>query len=200
MPENWPSIVRQYRLRHSLTQSQLAAALGVAQRTISRWERAQDTPSLVQQKQLRDLTRKPDIRLSRRLHASVTHCPAPRALSRMPDLRLMALSQPAIDKRPSIVNWIGESLITIASGVLEEMLADRALQSSIAAGEIACVLTTTRSVLRTSEQQRIGAFQTTIGYFFEDGVLYSDALSMRTSEDVTCGYRAIPMDTAFDRP
>ncbi len=198
MTDNWSEIVKRYRLRHSITQNRLAATLGVSQRTVSRWERGEDRPGLHQQKQLRDLAWEPTNALSLRLFASVANCPAPRALSRIPGLRLMALSPPALKKRPSMKDWIGRDLTQIASGVLADMLDDRVLQRSIANGEIACVLATTRSVLESAESARIGAFQTTISYFFHEGTLYSDAVSMTAPDDAVCGYRAIPMDEAID--
>ena len=45
-----------------------------------------------------------------------------RALSRTQNLRLQAVSPPAIAKRPSVVEWIGRDLAGIACGVLAEML------------------------------------------------------------------------------
>jgi transcriptional regulator with XRE-family HTH domain len=197
MPEDWRLIVKRYRLRHCLTQTRLAAMLGVSQRTVSRWERGEDKPSLAQQKLLRDLAWDPTGMLPSRLFASVINCPAPRAISKMPNLQLLALSRPAIRKRPSITEWIGRDLTKIASGVLAEMLEDRPLQRSIANGDIACVVSTTRSVLRTREEVQIGAFETTITYFFHDGTLYSDAVSVPAAPDAICGYRAIPMDEIF---
>lgn len=198
MQEIWSTIVKRYRVRHCLTQACLAGTLGVSQRTVSRWERGDDKPGLLQQKKLRDMAWDPDAPLSARLLASVRHCPAPRALVRLPNMRLEALSRPAIDKRPSITDWVGRDLIKIASGIQAEILEDRALQKSIASGEIACVLATTRSVLRTPEESQIGAYQTTITYFFHEGMLYSDAISVPADADALCGYRAIPMDEALD--
>lgn len=195
VPDGWAVMVKRYRLRHSLTQDNLGAALGVSQRTISRWERGEDKPSFKQQKLLRDLALCPKAMLSKRLFASVEYCPVPRALSVMPNLRLMALSSPAIKKRPSAVEWIGRDLRWIATGILAEMLEDRALQASIANGGIACVETTTRSVLRTAELPQIGAYHTTVSYFFHDGTLFSDAISVPAEADAECGYRAIPTDS-----
>ena len=141
-------------------------------------ERGQDRPSLTLQKHLRDLSWDENGTPASWLLSSVKSCPAPRALSRMPNLVLLALSKPAIRKRPSMVDWIGRDLTRIASGVLAEMLDDRVLQRSIASGEIACVEATTRSALRSAESETIGAFSTTITYFFHEDVLYSDALSV----------------------
>jgi transcriptional regulator with XRE-family HTH domain len=197
MTEDWSTIVKRYRLRHGLPQKQLAGVLGVSQRTISRWERGEDRPGLLQQKRLRDLALDPKTMLSARLFASVRNSPVPRALSLMPSLRLLTLSQPALAKRPSIKAWVGEDLARIASGVLADMLEDRLLQRSIARGEIACVTATTRSVLRTEEEARIGAYHTTISYFFEDGRLYSDAISVPADPNAACGYRPVPMDEAL---
>ncbi|KAB2919509.1 MAG: helix-turn-helix domain-containing protein [Hyphomicrobiaceae bacterium] len=194
MPENWRELVRLYRVRHGLTQERLAAMFGVSQRTISRWERGDDKPSLEQQKRLRDLGWEPTGMLLRSLASSVRHCPAPRALSRTQNLRLQALSSPAIAKRPSVTQWVGRDLVGIACGVLQEMLDDKPLQRAIANKEIASVVTTTRSVLQTVEHPLIGAYQTTITYFFHEGTLYSDAISVPAPMDAVCGYKPIPMD------
>lgn len=194
MHEAWDLIVRRYRLRHALTQQRLAERLGVSQRTVSRWERGDDRPSLSQQRFLRDLTREPDARLTTRLFQSVANCPMPRALSRMPGITLAALSRPAILKRPSVVAMIGQDLAPIATGVLAQMLDDRILQRGIAGGDIACVRATTQSVLRTAEHERIGSFATTITYFFHDGTLYSDAISAPAEAGGPCGYQAVPVD------
>jgi len=194
MPDSWPEMVKRYRLRYGLTQARMAALLGVSQRTVSRWELGQDRPGLELQTRLRDLAAGPEGTLLSRLAASVRNCPVPRALSRMPNLRLLAVSPLAMAKRPSITEWIGRDLAGIACGILEEMLDDRSLQRSIADGEIACVLTTTRSVLKTKEHPRISTYQTTISYFFHDGTLYSDAISARAPRNTPLGYRAIPMD------
>lgn len=193
MSENWGELVKRYR-RHGLTQERLATVLGVAQRTISRWERGQDRPSLEQQKHLRDLGWEPPGLLLSSLAKSVAHCPAPRALSRTQKLTLQALSRPAIDKRPSVTEWIGRDLAPIACGVLQEILDDRPLQKSIASRDIACLVTTTRSVLQTVEHPLIGTYRTTITYFFHEGTLYSDAIAVPAPADAVLGYTAVAMD------
>lgn len=198
MSENWGDRVKRYRIRHGLTQERLAVVLGVAQRTISRWERGEDKPSLDQQRQLRDLDWEPTGTLLRSLRHAVAHCPAPRALSRTQNLRLQAVSRPAIIKRPSVTEWIGRDLAGIACGVLAEMLDDRPLQASIGNGEISCILATTRSVLQTAEHPTIGTYRTTIAYFFHEGTLYSDAISVPAPPDTCLGYTAIAMDDAID--
>jgi transcriptional regulator with XRE-family HTH domain len=200
MSESWAELLRRYRVRHALTQARMADVLGVSQRTVSRWERGEDRPSLDRQKQLRDLCREPPAPLLRSLAASVAHSPFPRALSRMPRLRLLALSPPAIAKRPSITQWIGRDLAGIACGILEKMLDDASLQRSIAKGEVACVVTTTRSVLQTMEHPRIGTYRTLITYYFDDGTLYSDAMAVPAPRSATLGYRAVVMDDACADP
>lgn len=196
MSRDWAEFVRRYRLRHALTQGQLATVMGVSQRTVSRWERGEDAPSLVLQRRLRDLGWEPTGSLLAGLALSVRHCPVPRALSRTPQLRLQAVSAGAILKRPAIVDWIGRDLVPIARGVLQEMLDDTQLQRSIANREIACIVATTRGVLGTGERQRAGTFRTTISYFFQDGALYSDAISAAGPPNARVGYRAMPMDEA----
>lgn len=200
MSESWAEVLRRYRVRHALTQARMAEVLGVSQRTISRWERDEDKPSLDRQKQLRDLCREPPSRLLRSLVASVRHSPFPRALSRMPTLQLLAVSPAAIAKRPSITDWIGRDLARIACGVLEEMLDDRGLQRSIANGEVACILTTTRSVLQTAEHPRIGSYRTIVTYYAHDGELYSDAMAVPAPKSAKLGYQAIYMDEVCTDP
>lgn len=194
MSEDWSAFVRRYRMRHGLTQVRMAATIGVSQRTISRWERGEDRPSLDQQKLLRDLGWEPPGVFLQSLASSVIHCPAPRALSRTQNLCLQALSRPAIAKRPSVTEWIGKDLVGIACGVLAQMLDDKPLQQAIASREISCVLTTTRSVLQTAEHARIGAYRTTISYFFHEGTLYSDAVSVPASAEDPLGYWPVAMD------
>jgi transcriptional regulator with XRE-family HTH domain len=194
MSEDWGIFVKRYRLRHGLTQGRLGLVLGVSQRTISRWERGEDKPSLALQKRLRDQGWAPQAALLAILDQSVRHSPFPRALSRTARLTLQVVSRPALVKRPSIAEWIGRDLAPFASGILEEMLDDRLLQKSIAGGEIACVLATTRSVLDTQARPRIGTYRTVITYFFHEGTLYSDAISAPAPARARLGYRAIPID------
>ena len=193
MADIWSDVIRLYRLRHSITQEEMGALLGVSQRTISRWESGHDRPNGERQRALRGLTASPDSQLLRRIVCSVENCPAPRALSVFPSLRLLAVSPPAIAKRPTIKNWIGRDMRRLATGVLEDIMSDRALLKGIAAREIACVTATTTSVLRTKEHKQIGRYHTTISYFEHEGVIYSDAISQPAPEDAPLGYRAIPV-------
>ena len=142
---------------------------GVSHKTISRWERGEVKPSRKIQNQLIELMRRPSRNLMTALFNSVRHCQAPRALSSMPYLHLLAVSPPAIEKRPSIGKWIDYDLSRIAFMILEEMLDDRQLQKSIALQEISCVVQTTDSVLKTNEHASVGKLQTTITYFSHDG-------------------------------
>lgn len=194
MTENWGTFVRRYRLRHGLSQVHMAELLGVAQRTVSRWERGEDNPSVAQRKRLRDLGWEPDSSLIRSLYASITHCPAARALTRTSNLVLHRLSAPALAKRPSMADWVGHELAPIACGVLAEILDDRPLQQAIAKGEIQSLVTTTGSVLKTAEHDAIGLYRTTISYFFHEETLYSDAIGVPAPPGAACGYQAMPMD------
>lgn len=194
MAQDWSRLVRRYRIRHGVTQMRLAALVGVSQRTVSRWERGEDRPSLEQQRLLRDLAWQPNVPMLRSLAGSVIRCPAPRALSRTRNIRLQALSQPALDKRPSVVEWIGRDLAPIACGILAEMLDDKPLQRALFRREVAFVLATSASVLQTVEHARIGKFRTTITYFFHEGTLYSDAISVPAPVDAPLGYTPVPMD------
>ena len=59
---------------------------------------------------------------------------------------------------------------------------------------MASVVATTRSVLRTAEHEKIGNYRTVITYFFHEGTLYSDAVSVPAPADAVLGYKAVPMD------
>jgi len=192
--DGWGNKVKHFRVRHGLSQQRMATIMGVSQRTVSRWERGEDKPSIAQQKHLRDLGWEPPGSLLDRLPMSILNCPAPRALSRTARLQLQMVSIPAIEKRPSIVDWIGKDLVGIATGLLQEMLDDRELQKAISRMEIAGIVTTSGSVLRTSESARVGKFRTAITYFFHERTLYSDAISYPVADDAPCGYVPIPMD------
>lgn len=195
--ESWGAFVRRYRVRHGLSQVHMAQLMGVAQRTISRWERGEDSPSVAQQKRLRDLGWEPASSLFRGIAESIAHCPAPRALTRTERLQLQRLSPPALAKRPSMADWIGRDLAPIACGVLQDILDDGVLQRAIMTGEIQSLVTTTRSVLRTAEHNSIGLFRTTITYFFHEGTLYNDAIGVPAPDDAMCGYSVIAMDDAM---
>lgn len=151
-------------------------------------------PSIAQQKRLRDLGWSPSTGMFRSLVASVVHCPIARALSRGERITLEVVSKPALAKRPSVAEWIGRDLAPIACGVLQEILDDAPLQRGISSGEIACLLTTTRSVLKTEEHASVGLFQTTITYFFHEGTLYSDAIGIPAPDGAVEGYEVVPMD------
>ena len=192
--EDWAALVRRYRLRHSLTQANVAQVLNVSQKTISRWERGQDKPHVSLQKYLRDLIREPDPAFMAYIKNSIIHCPMPRALSAGATITLMAVSPAAIAKRPTVVDWIGHDLAPIATGVLREMMDDRPLQRAVRRGEIASIVSTTQSVLKTAEHPNIGFFRTTMTYFFDDGTLYCDAISAPVADDAELGYQVFPMD------
>ncbi|MGI9478769.1 MAG: helix-turn-helix domain-containing protein [Hyphomicrobiaceae bacterium] len=193
MIENWSAMLKSYRRRYGLSQRLLAKMLGVSQRTVSRWERDEDRPNKPTQRRMRDLGLEPPAEVFSNLTASIMHCPAPRALSRKQSLRLLCLSRPAIAKRPSIVNYVGHDLLPLASGVLQEILDDHDLQRDILNREVACVMSTTRSVLRTNESAGIRTYHTTISYFSYEGTLYSDAISVPAPSGAVCGHRPVPV-------
>ncbi len=173
--------------------------LGVSQKTISRWERGEDTPRPAQQRRLRDLAAVPFDQMVQSLRLSIEHCPAPRALSVYENLRLLAVSPPAIAKRPSIVNLIGSDLRPLASGLLAEMRDDAALQRDIAKGEVLGISAITEGVLKTLPDRVAGKFQTTIAYFWVDGALFSDAISMPAPSSSKLGYTALRLDEVAGR-
>jgi hypothetical protein len=52
-------------------------------------------------------------------------------------------------------------------------------------------------VLQTVEHARVGTFRTTISYFFHEGTLYSDAISVPVRAETALGYAAVPMDAVI---
>ncbi len=184
----------QFRVRHGLTRTRLARLIGVSSRKLTSLEQgAEPLDPMVRNKLLDLLHRLPEDLLAA-LSKSVVASTLPRALSRSSRLNLRAVSGPAIRKRPSIVHWIGEDLAPLASGVLEEMMADGELQRAILRREVVSVVTTTKSVLSTAESQAIGTYRTTINYFFHDGMLFSDALGLPVSVEERTGYTALYAD------
>lgn len=191
---SFDNLVRHFRLRHGLSQATLAGFLRVPQRNLVEWEAGRDEPSALIKNRIVRLGHNLPEGLLKALTRSVVKCDMPRAMSRTDRLNLQAISGPAIDKRPSIVNWMGRDLLPIATGILEMMLDDRELQRGIAKREIASVVTTTRSVLRTAESEEIGTWRTSINYFFHNGVIYSDAVSVPALEEEPNGYTPILID------
>lgn len=194
MEVEWPAFVKLLRSQMGFTQAQLSVVLGVSQRSVSRWERGDDRPNLLMQHRLRDLRLRPSDPVMRSLRVAIAHCPAPRALSRVIDLRLEAVSPAAIAKRPSIVEFIGMSLRPLATGILSEILDDRALGRGIARQEVAAVIATTRGVLQTPTTMPLATFRTTISYLALDGEIYGDAISAPCGDDEPLGYRAVTFE------
>ncbi len=50
----WPRLIKSVRARENLTQTELAASLGVDQTAVSRWERGLDAPGLKLRQRIRD--------------------------------------------------------------------------------------------------------------------------------------------------
>ena len=159
-------------------------------------EETEPSPELVGR--LIDLSHRLPSELVSSLTTSVGRSGLPRALSRSNKLRLEALSGPAIQERPQIVDWIGRDLAPVACGVLRSILEDSALQRAIRKREVASIVTTTRSVLRIEDADEIGTFRTTINYFFHDGVLFSDAIPVPASESERMGFTPLMVDELGD--
>ncbi len=104
------------------------------------------------------------------------------------------MSGPAIEKRPHIVDWIGKDLAPYACGVLQSILDDSALQRAIKKREIASIVSTTRSVLRIEDSEKIGKYRTTINYFFHDGELFSDAIAVPALDSERIGFTPLLVD------
>ncbi len=194
MQPEWSILTKRYRVQFGLTQHGMGQLLGVSQKTVSRWESGENEPSLAQQQQLRELLRKPGNAVSAVLRAAVAHCPAKRILALHKNCTLLAASKPSIALVPSIVDWIGRSLSPIASGVLLEIFDDRQLQRGIAAGEIAGISFVSRNVLTIGKYPAPVTLRSTTSYFFIDGTLFSDTISVCAGDNETPGYRPIALD------
>jgi len=53
----WPTLLREFRKRHGVSQAAFAERLGVDQTSVSRWERGTDSPRLSVRARIRDLIR-----------------------------------------------------------------------------------------------------------------------------------------------
>jgi transcriptional regulator with XRE-family HTH domain len=194
MQPEWSILIKRYRFQFGLTQHDMGQLLGVSQKTVSRWESGENRPSPDQQAHFRDLLRKPDSIVSAGLRAAIAHCPTLRSLAFHNNVNLIAVSKLSIARRPSITNWIGCDLAPIACGVLAEMLDDRELQRSITRGEVACVTSITRSNLRTSEHPVPGVWRSAFSFFFIEGVLFLDVITVRAANDEPLGYWPVALD------
>jgi len=172
----------------------MADLCGIQPKRLAALERgeADACPDLVAR--LIDLTHRLPSELLSSLSASVARSGLPRALSRSSRLRLEALSGPAIVKRPRIVDWIGKDLAPIACGELEAILTNSVLQRAIKKREVAGIVTTTRSVLRTEDSETVGIYRTTVNYFFHDGMIFSDAIAVPAPEDERMGFTPLLVD------
>ena len=186
--------LRQFRLRHGLSQTRMAAVISVPGSRYSSWEKGEGQPGKAEHDRMLELLSDLPSELMAGLRERVVKCDLARALSKTRELNLQCLSGPAVEKRPSITEWLGHDMAPIATDVLRVMLDDGHLQRSISAREIAGVVATTKSVLKTSESDRIGIYRTTITYFFHDGVLYSDAIGLPVEAEERLGYTPILYD------
>lgn len=184
----------QFRLRHGISQTRMAQLVGIAPRRLAHWEKGVDEPDAAVLRRLVELTHKMPSELVASLSASIASCSLPRALSRSASLNLQAYSVPAMRKRPNISEWVGRDLAPVACGVLRSMLDDGPLQRAIMQRDVASVIATTESVLRTGEANVVGLFRTTINYFFHDGTLYSDAIAVPALPGERIGYTPLITD------
>lgn len=172
----------------------MATLLGVPPRRLAAWEKGEAEPDHAVVGRVLAITRNVPGELLRSLTDCVVASSLPRALSRTERLNLQAVSGPAVEKRPSIVEWIGKDLAPLATGVLRDMLEDRELQRAIARREVVSVVTTAPGVLRTGDEEVTKLFRTTINYFFHDGVLYSDAIAVHAAAGERIGFTPIAGD------
>lgn len=177
-----------------LSQQRMAEIVGVAGWRLAAWERDDGRPNAVHCDRIIGLIRDMPAELLRGLAERVATCTLPRALSSSPKLKLVAVSPPAVAKRPSIVQYIGRNLAPIAQSVLHDMINDRRLQRAIATQDVPAIVSTTRSVLDTPEAAQVGTYRTTINYFLHDGVLFSDAISVAAADDEPLGFTPITIE------
>lgn len=186
--------LRQFRLRHGLSQPRMAGLLGVPVSRFSGWENGEGQPGSAEHDRVVQLISSLPSDLMAGLRERVVKCDLSRALSKTNGINLQCVSGPALGKRPSVIDWLGRNLAPIATGVLRCMLDDGPLQRAIMKGEVAGVVSTTRSVLDTAEASEISTYRTTITYFFHDGDLYSDAIGLPVPSDERLGYTPIMFD------
>jgi hypothetical protein len=172
----------------------MAGLLGVPCSRFAGWESGEGQPGIAEHDRVMLLVSNLPSDLMAALRERVVKCNLSRALSKSGRLNLQSVSGPALEKRPSIIEWLGRNMAPIATGVLRTMLDDGPLQRAIMKREVAGVVSTTRGVLKTAESDSIPAYRTTITYFFHDGELYSDAIGLPVSPDERLGYTPIMFD------
>ena len=177
MAQDWSRLVRRYRIRHGVTQMRLAAMLGVSQRTISRWERGED-----------GRVSSSSACCATGLGTDGARAAQPGGLSRSLSGSARAVAHPQPSPAGPVAARNRQAALRRRmdrprprAHCLRRAGRDagrQALQRAIASRQIAFVLATTRSVLQTVEHARVGSYRTTISYFFHEGTLYSDAISV----------------------
>ncbi len=158
------------------------------------WEKCEGAPGQAEHDYVFKLLSDLPSELMAGLRERVVNCNLSRALSKSTRLNLQCISGPALEKRPSISNWLGRNMAPIATGVLRTMLDEKDLQRAIAKREVAGIVSTTRSVLQTVEADSVPTYRTTITYFYHDGELYSDAIGLPVDADERLGFTPIMFD------
>jgi len=131
--------LRDYRLKAGLSQSDIAWKLGFSLPTVSRWERGISTPDLRATGAIVDFLRRADVYAGNVLLRSILTARDSRNLWEGEDIRYLAGSRQEFAETPQMRAMVGKSIRQYMTGLYHDFIEDRAIVSSLKAGELASI-------------------------------------------------------------
>lgn len=128
-----------YRLKTGLSQGDIAWKLGFSLPTVSRWERGISTPDLRATGAIVDFLRRADVYAGRVLLRSIVAARDSRNLWEGEDIRYLAGSRQEFAETPLMRTMVGKSIRRHMTGLYHDFIEDRAILSSLKAGELASI-------------------------------------------------------------
>lgn len=131
--------MRDYRLKAGLTQGDIAWKLGFSLPAVSRWERGICTPDLRAVGAIVDFLRRADAHAEKALLRSILSAKDSRNLWEGEDIRYLAGSRQEFVDTPLMRAMVGKSIRRYMTGLYHDFIEDRAIVSSLKAGELASI-------------------------------------------------------------
>lgn len=135
--------IRRWRKVNGLKQGTLAAALGVSQAAVSRWENGIDIPSAEVAARIRTLIGKPLVSQIGLEQQIVSKMPGLRLLVDLDGLRLLATSPSYKQLWPEMAAAEGQMLADHLTGLMGELFHDQSLVQSVRRNDIAMIAAVT---------------------------------------------------------
>ena len=131
--------LRAYRMKAGLSQGDIAWKLGFSLPAVSRWERGICTPDLRAIGAIVDFLRRADAHTEKCLLRAISVSAESRNLWEGEDIRYLAGSKREFAETPQMRALVGTSIRRYMTGLYRDFIEDRAMVSSLKAGEIASI-------------------------------------------------------------